>query len=157
MAFLHVPENAEIVAPPDHEEAVEREEDALVLLFMCCHEALSDASAIALTLRAVGGLTTAEIAGAFLVPEATMAQRISRAKQTIKASGVPFALPKEEERDRRGRRPSLPPRGLANREPARARLPPHPRRAAGEGDDRRGRSLAREARREPARESGPLE
>ncbi|MBX7186651.1 MAG: RNA polymerase sigma factor [Vicinamibacteria bacterium] len=103
LAFLHVPENAEIVAPPDHEETVEREEDALVLLFLCCHDALSDASAIALTLRAVGGLTTAEIAGAFLVPEATMAQRISRAKQTIKASGVPFALPTEEEKDRRVR------------------------------------------------------
>ena len=60
---------------------------------MCCHPALTPASAIALTLRAVGGLTTAEIAAAFLVPEATMAQRISRAKQSIKASGVPFAMP----------------------------------------------------------------
>ena len=58
---------------------------------MCCHPALTRPSAIALTLRAVGGLTTAEIANAFLVPEATMAQRISRAKQSIKASGVPFA------------------------------------------------------------------
>jgi predicted RNA polymerase sigma factor len=65
----------------------------LDLLFMCCHPALSPSSAIALTLRAVGGLTTAEIAKAFLVPEATLAQRISRAKQTIKASGVPFAMP----------------------------------------------------------------
>ena len=63
-------------------------DDTLELLFMCCHPALSPASAIALTLRAVGGLTTAEIARAFLVPEATMAQRISRAKQTIKTSGV---------------------------------------------------------------------
>ena len=61
-------------------------DDTLVLMFMCCHPALTPASAIALTLRAVGGLTTAEIASAFLVPEATMAQRISRAKQTIKAS-----------------------------------------------------------------------
>src|SRR5262249_52083717 len=68
-------------------------DDSLVLLFMCCHPALSPASAIALTLRAVGGLTTAEIARAFLVPEATMAQRISRAKQSIKASGAPFELP----------------------------------------------------------------
>lgn len=101
LAFLHVPEHAEIVAPPDHEEVSEREDDALVLLFMCCHEALSDASAIALTLRAVGGLTTAEIASAFLVPEATMAQRISRAKQSIKASNVPFALPTPEERAKR--------------------------------------------------------
>jgi predicted RNA polymerase sigma factor len=60
---------------------------------MCAHPTLTPASAIALTLRAVGGLTTAEIAKAFLVPEATMAQRISRAKRTIKSSGVPFALP----------------------------------------------------------------
>jgi RNA polymerase sigma factor (sigma-70 family) len=65
-------------------------DDTLELLFMCCHPALSPASAIALTLRAVGGLTTAEIARAFLVPEPTLAQRISRAKQTIAASGVPF-------------------------------------------------------------------
>ena len=65
---------------------------------MCCHPALTPASAIALTLRAVGGLTTAEIARAFLVPEATMAQRISRAKQSIKASGVPFQLPTAGER-----------------------------------------------------------
>ena len=57
-----------------------------MLLFMCCHPALTPSSAIALTLRAVGGLTTAEIANAFLVPEATMAQRISRAKQSIKSS-----------------------------------------------------------------------
>ena len=59
------------------------EDDTLVLLFMCCHPALTPPSAIALTLRAVAGLTTAEIANAILVPEATMAQRISRAKQTI--------------------------------------------------------------------------
>jgi RNA polymerase sigma factor (sigma-70 family) len=76
-------------------------DDTLVLLFMCCHPALSSSSAIALTLRAVGGLTTAEIAKAFLVPEATMAQRISRAKQTIKASGVPFEAPSSEERSAR--------------------------------------------------------
>jgi RNA polymerase sigma factor (sigma-70 family) len=68
-------------------------DDALILLFMCCHPALTPASAIAITLRAVGGLNTAEIARAFLVPEATMAQRISRAKQTIKASGVDFQMP----------------------------------------------------------------
>ena len=68
-------------------------DDTLTLLFLCCHPALTAASAIALTLRAVGGLTTAEIANAFLVPEATMAQRISRAKQRIKNSGVPFRLP----------------------------------------------------------------
>jgi RNA polymerase sigma factor (sigma-70 family) len=76
-------------------------DDTLILLFMCCHSALTPASAIALTLRAVGGLTTAEIARAFLVPEATMAQRISRAKQSIKASGVPFQMPGIDERAQR--------------------------------------------------------
>jgi RNA polymerase sigma factor (sigma-70 family) len=79
-------------AAPNDDVAVDVD-DTLVLLFMCCHPALTSASAIALTLRAVGGLTTAEIAKAFLVPEATMAQRISRAKQKIAASGVPFAKP----------------------------------------------------------------
>lgn len=77
------------------------EDDTLILLFMCCHTALTTSSAIALTLRAVGGLTTAEIARAFLVPEATMAQRISRAKQTIRVSGVPFRLPEKEHRTER--------------------------------------------------------
>ena len=76
-------------------------DDTLILLFMCCHPALTAPSAIALTLRAVGGLTTSEIAKAFLVPEATIGQRISRAKQSIKASGVPFALPEAEERAER--------------------------------------------------------
>ena len=77
------------------------EDDTLALLFMCCHPALTSSSAIALTLRAVGGLTTAEIAHAFMVPEATMAQRISRAKQTIKSSGVPFCTPDDAERSER--------------------------------------------------------
>ena len=86
---------------PQEAGAIGEEDDTLVLLFMCCHPALSLASAIALTLRAVGGLTTAEIAKAFLVPEATMAQRISRAKQSIRDSGIPFALPTAEERTRR--------------------------------------------------------
>ncbi len=81
-------------------DAVERD-DTLILLFMCCHPALTTPSAIALTLRAVGGLTTAEVASAFLVPEATMAQRISRAKERIKTSGVPFRLPTPDERDER--------------------------------------------------------
>jgi len=76
-------------------------DDTLVLLFMCCHPALTMSSAIALTLRAIGGLTTAEIASAFLVPESTMAQRISRAKQTIKASDVPFSMPTPGERPER--------------------------------------------------------
>jgi predicted RNA polymerase sigma factor len=69
----------------------------LILLFLCCHPVLSSASQVALTLRAVGGLTTAEIAHAFLVPEATMAQRISRAKQRIKSSGTPFHMPPTSE------------------------------------------------------------
>jgi predicted RNA polymerase sigma factor len=83
------------------ERAAPDADDTLTLLFMCCHPALSAPSQIALTLRAVGGLTTAEIAGAFLVPEATMAQRISRAKQSIKAAGAEFGLPPEPERDER--------------------------------------------------------
>jgi RNA polymerase sigma factor (sigma-70 family) len=77
-------------------EAVD-EDDTLTLLFMCCHPALSPSSQLALTLRAVGGLTTAQIASAFLVPEATMAQRISRAKQRIRATGIPFRMPPEPE------------------------------------------------------------
>ena len=76
-------------------------DDTLAVVFMCCHPALTPTSAIALTLRAVGGLTTTEIANAFLVDEATMAQRISRAKQRIKASGVPFALPTRDEQPER--------------------------------------------------------
>jgi predicted RNA polymerase sigma factor len=80
-----------------------QDDDTLVLLFICCHPALSTASAIALTLRAVGGLTTAKIAKAFLVPEATMAQRISRAKQTVQRSGIPFELPTPERRAQRVR------------------------------------------------------
>ncbi len=93
---------ASVVTPesPPIETAPEQD-DTLVLLFMCCHPALTRASAIALTLRAVGGLTTAEIAHAFLVPEATMAQRISRAKQNIQNSGIPFQLPTTEERAQR--------------------------------------------------------
>jgi RNA polymerase sigma factor (sigma-70 family) len=87
-------------ASPDTQDTTERD-DTLDLLFMCCHPALSPASAIALTLRAVGGLTTAEIANAFMVPEATMAQRISRAKQTIKASDVPLQIPEAAERTAR--------------------------------------------------------
>ncbi|MFF0789095.1 RNA polymerase sigma factor [Streptomyces spiralis] len=77
------------VVPEDVPDA----DDTLVLLFLCCHPALSPASQTALTLRAIGGLTTAEIARAFLVPEATMAARISRAKQRIKAAGSTFTLP----------------------------------------------------------------
>jgi RNA polymerase sigma factor (sigma-70 family) len=90
-----------LVSPaPGDEDATDRD-DTLTLLFLCCHPALSPASQIALTLRAVGGLTTEQIAGAFLVPEATMGQRISRAKQRIKASGGEFLLPPEPERPER--------------------------------------------------------
>jgi len=88
------------VPPADRDVDVEQD-DTLVLLFMCCHPALTPSSAIALTLRAVGGLTTAEIANAFLVPEPTMAQRISRAKSSIKASGIPFRMPTDAERAER--------------------------------------------------------
>jgi len=99
------PKEEPAIEPLDEMEAeIEAEmdpEDTLILLFMCCHPALSPSSAIALTLRAVGGLTTAEIANAFLVPEATMAQRISRAKQGICASGVPFRPPTPQERTER--------------------------------------------------------
>jgi len=78
-------------APAEHHDA--GQDDTLVLLFLCCHPALSPPSQLALTLRAVGGLTTTEIAAAFLVPEATMAQRISRAKQRVRSAGARFELP----------------------------------------------------------------
>jgi RNA polymerase sigma factor (sigma-70 family) len=90
----------ELRAPAPGEERAE-EDDTLTLLFLCAHPALSPASQVALTLRAVGGLSTVEIARAFLVPEATVAQRISRGKQSIKASGIPFSLPAEPERAER--------------------------------------------------------
>nr|WP_202449569.1 DUF6596 domain-containing protein [Streptomyces sp. SID4917] len=93
-----LPRDAFVVAPPGESRAPS-EDDTLSLLFLCCHPALTPAAQIALTLRAVGGLTTAEIARAHLVPEATMAQRISRAKQKVK--GVPFGQPGPEDRDLR--------------------------------------------------------
>ena len=89
------------LAPPPAVHTETDQDDTLILLFMCCHPALTTSSAIALTLRAVGGLTTAEIASAFLVPEPTMAQRISRAKSSIKDSGEPFSLPTSRERAQR--------------------------------------------------------
>jgi len=93
---------AEAAAEPSVEFHADGDvDDTLHLLFMCCHPALTTSSAIALTLRAVGGLTTTEIASAFLVPEATMAQRISRAKNSIKTSGVPFEPPTTRERAER--------------------------------------------------------
>jgi RNA polymerase sigma factor (sigma-70 family) len=78
-------------------EPVSDVDDTLTLYLLCCHPALTEASQVALTLRAVGGLSTAEIARAFLVPESTVAQRISRAKQRIKASGAEFRMPPPEE------------------------------------------------------------
>jgi RNA polymerase sigma factor (sigma-70 family) len=91
-----------MVSPPaDDMDVLAGRDDTLNLLFMCCHPALTSSSAIALTLRAVGGLTTAEIASAFLVPEPTMGQRISRAKQSIRASGLPFEAPDAVERAER--------------------------------------------------------
>jgi predicted RNA polymerase sigma factor len=84
----------------DDAEVPDRD-DTLTLLFLCCHPALTPPSQVALTVRAVGGLTTAQVARAFLVPEATMAQRISRAKAKIKAAGARFSLPPEGERDER--------------------------------------------------------
>ena len=97
-AFASLPADELVARPADVPDA---KDDTLTLLFMCCHPALSAASQIALTLRAVAALTTAEIASAFLVPEATMAQRISRAKRTIKTSGIAFQMPPEAERAER--------------------------------------------------------
>ncbi len=91
VTVLHVPEPGPVA----------ERDDTLTLLFLCCHPSLSVPSQLALTLRAVGGLTTGEIANAFLVPEPTMAQRISRAKQTIRRAGARFDLPPEEEREDR--------------------------------------------------------
>ncbi|ACZ86398.1 RNA polymerase sigma factor [Streptosporangium roseum] len=88
--------DADLVAAPDVRRPGDRD-DTLMLLFLCCHPALTPVSQIALTLRAVGGLTTAEIARAFLVPEATMAPRISRAKQRIRAAGATFPTPTTQE------------------------------------------------------------
>jgi RNA polymerase sigma factor (sigma-70 family) len=110
VVVMQAPDHEQVVPPPSLAEfgssfgaagPEAEQDDTLVLLFMCCHPALTRPSAIALTLRAVGGLTTAEIASAFLVPEATMAQRISRAKQRIRTSGVPFRMPTEVERAER--------------------------------------------------------
>jgi len=92
---------ADALLAPAPEAAAAPNDDTLKLLFLCCHPALSAPSQIALTLRAVGGLRTGEIAAAFLVPEATMAQRISRAKARIKASGAVFSLPPAAQRDDR--------------------------------------------------------
>jgi RNA polymerase sigma factor (sigma-70 family) len=91
----------EMLTQSTEEDFEPDQDDTLTLLFMCCHRSLTKASAIALTLRAVAGLTTGEIGKAFFVPEATMAQRISRAKQAIKESNLPFSLPSGQEREER--------------------------------------------------------
>ena len=88
------------VAPPADEEPP-AEDDTLKLLFLCCHPALTVSAQVALTLRAVGGLSTAQIARAYLVPEATMSQRIRRAKQRVEAAGARFVLPSPADRDER--------------------------------------------------------
>ncbi|WIX98473.1 sigma factor-like helix-turn-helix DNA-binding protein [Amycolatopsis mongoliensis] len=94
-------EEADALRTPPAGGEVQADDDTLTLLFLCCHPALTPPSQVALTLRAVGGLSTAEIARAFLVPEATMAQRISRAKHRIKAAGAGFALPPPAEQAER--------------------------------------------------------
>ncbi|MGH2715729.1 MAG: RNA polymerase sigma factor [Thermoleophilaceae bacterium] len=93
-------ETAASLEPPDP-EPIPDADDTLTLLLLCCHPSLTPVSQVALTLRAVGGLTTAEIARAFLVPETTVAQRISRAKQRIRSSGAEFRMPPPDERRER--------------------------------------------------------
>ncbi|HEX6325958.1 MAG TPA: DUF6596 domain-containing protein [Jiangellaceae bacterium] len=94
-------EEAAVALAPVDTEPAPASDDTLTLFLLCCHPALTRPSQVALTLRAVGGLTTAEIARAFLVPEGTIAQRISRAKQRIKATGAAFGLPSDAERPAR--------------------------------------------------------
>ena len=91
---------AELSRLPGDEQDPDRD-DTLILLLLCCHPALTSPSQIALTLKAVGGLTTAEIAHAFFVPETTMAQRVSRAKQRIREAGATFSMPPGDELDER--------------------------------------------------------
>ena len=114
-------------AEPEGTQVVQHD-DSLTVLLMCCHPALSPASAVALTLRAVGGLTTAEIATAYVVPEPTMAQRISRAKRTLRDSGA-AVRPAGERRARRprptGPRRGLPPLQRGVRREHRSRPDPH--------------------------------
>ncbi|MDI5943537.1 sigma factor, partial [Micromonospora sp. DH15] len=98
---LREPAYAAVAPPPDEQPPTG--DDTLLLLLLCCHPALNRSAQVALTLRAVGGLTTAQIARAHLVPEATMSQRIRRAKQRIEAAGARFVLPSPAERDERMR------------------------------------------------------
>jgi RNA polymerase sigma factor (sigma-70 family) len=99
-AALDAPSYAPAADPADDRPGDDRD-DTLALLFMCCHPALSPPSQLALLLRAVGGLTTAQIAAAFLVPEATIARRIVRAKQRIRDTGARFELPTQPQRTER--------------------------------------------------------
>ena len=131
-----VPADAQIALAADAEGVNERDE-TLDLYFTCCHPALSPASQVALTLRAVGGLTTAEIARAFLVPEATMAQRLSRAKQTIKAAGADS--PARHRGRSTGQAPGRAPRALSDLQRGlrrQRRRSGHARRAVGRSDPR---------------------
>jgi RNA polymerase sigma factor (sigma-70 family) len=98
---VRLPAYAAVAPGADEESASAAGDDTLKLLFLCCHPALNRSAQVALTLRAVGGLGTAQIARAFLVPEATMSQRIRRAKQRIEAAGARFVLPSPGERDER--------------------------------------------------------
>ncbi|WP_240759857.1 RNA polymerase sigma factor [Phytoactinopolyspora endophytica] len=98
-AAAMVPLDDLVASPAD--EVSPAADDALNLLFLCCHPSLTTESQVALTLRAVGGLTTAQIAGAFLVPESTMTRRISRAKQHIAAAGATFGPLSEQDRGER--------------------------------------------------------
>ena len=82
-----------IIDPEPHEPTGPVEDDRLRLIFTCCHPALAPEARVALTLRLLGGLTVAEIAAAFLVPETTMAQRITRAKRKIAGAGIPYRVP----------------------------------------------------------------
>jgi RNA polymerase sigma factor (sigma-70 family) len=91
----------DLLAPAADDDRPADRDDTLALLFLCCHPALSPTSQVALTLRAVGGLTTAQIASAFLIPETTMGQRINRAKQRIRGAGIPFRMPRPDEWDGR--------------------------------------------------------
>jgi RNA polymerase sigma-70 factor (ECF subfamily) len=85
------------LAQPDEPEEHDVQDDRLRLIFTCCHPALSPEARVALTLKLLGGLTTAEIARAFLLPEPTMAQRLTRAKAKIRAAGIPYRVPETAE------------------------------------------------------------